>query len=96
MISDPTLRRLKSAAGQLDGVVRMVEDGRYCIDVLHQIIAVQGALEHARQAVLTDHLRTCVRDAYEEGRVDDLLDELVDTVFEEGRRSQVTCEVEHQ
>lgn len=96
MISDPTLRRLKSAAGQLDAVVRMVDDGRYCIDVLHQIIAVQGALEHARQAVLTDHLRTCVRDAYEEGHVDDLLDELVDVVFKDGRGSRITCEVDER
>jgi len=96
MISEATLRRLKSAAGQMDAVVRMVEDGRYCIDVLHQIVAVQGALEHARRAVLIDHLRTCVRDAYDEGRVDDLLDELVEVVFDDGRRSTVACETENR
>ena len=77
MITPATLQRLKSARGHFDAVIRMVEEGRYCVDVLHQIGAVQGALEHARLAVLEDHLRTCVRDAYAEGRYDDMVNELV-------------------
>lgn len=96
MISEATLRRLQSASGQLDGVVRMVADGRYCIDVLHQVTAVQAALEHARQAVLADHVRTCVRDAYDEGRVANILEELIDVLVDQGRHTTVTCETEEQ
>jgi len=96
VISDATLRRLQSASGQLDGVVRMVADGRYCIDVLHQITAVQAALEHARQAVLADHVRTCVRDAYDDGRVDNILEELIDVLVDQGRHATVNCEIENR
>jgi len=57
------LNRLKSAAGHLAGVITMVEDDRYCIDVMTQIQAVQAALEKTNQAILDDHLRTCVTTA---------------------------------
>ena len=52
--NDETLNRLRSARGHLDAVIRMVEDDRYCIDVLHQIRAVQGALDRSRRALLDE------------------------------------------
>lgn len=87
MITAPTLLRLKSARGHLDAVIRMVEEERYCVDVLHQIGAVQAALDHVRRAVLEDHLRTCVRDAYAEGRFEDMVDELVAAMTGDMERS---------
>jgi DNA-binding FrmR family transcriptional regulator len=89
MISPSTVQRLRSAHGHLDAVIRMVEEGRYCVDVLHQLGAVQGALEQARRAVLEDHLRTCVRDAYAEGRVDDMVGELVSVLSDDLRSSDI-------
>jgi DNA-binding FrmR family transcriptional regulator len=54
------LNRLKSALGHLQGVVTMLEDDRYCIEVIKQIQAVQAALEKTTQAILSDHLHHCV------------------------------------
>ncbi|HEX6145716.1 MAG TPA: metal-sensitive transcriptional regulator [Acidimicrobiia bacterium] len=73
--------RLRTARGHLDGVIRMVDDDRYCIDVLHQLSAVQGALERVRREVLEAHLRGCVPEAVAEGRIDDIVDELLTAAF---------------
>lgn len=81
MSKPDALKRLGNARGHLDGVIRMLEDDRYCIDVVHQIDAVQAALNRARESVVDEHLRTCVRDAYAEGRVDDVADELMGALF---------------
>lgn len=78
---DPVGFRLHSARGHLDGVVRMVEEDRYCIDVLHQISAVQGALDRVRRDILEAHLRGCVPEAVAEGRVDDVVQELLAATF---------------
>ena len=73
--------RLRSAAGHLESVMRMVDDDRYCIDVLHQLSAVQGALERSRRQILEAHLRDCVPEAVAEGRVDDVVGELLAAAF---------------
>jgi DNA-binding FrmR family transcriptional regulator len=58
--SDEVLKRLKSAEGHLRGVIRMVEEGVYCIDVIRQVQAVQAALNKINTTILEDHLNTCV------------------------------------
>lgn len=58
--SDDVVRRLKSAEGHLRGVIRMVEEDAYCIDVIRQIQAVQGALNKISTNILEDHLNSCV------------------------------------
>jgi DNA-binding FrmR family transcriptional regulator len=75
--------RLKRIAGQVSGIQRMVEEDRYCVDVLLQIAAVRAALEQAGKLLLGAHVETCVRDAIESGaprerkaKVDELLDVL--------------------
>ncbi len=55
--------RLKSAEGHVRGIQRMVEDDRYCIDVIRQIQAVQQALERVKAMVLEGHLQNCVTSA---------------------------------
>ena len=57
---DALLKRLARVEGQVRGVSRMVEDDRYCIDVLTQISAVQSALEAVALGLLDDHVRHCV------------------------------------
>lgn len=54
------LNRLKSAAGHINGITRMVEEDQYCIDVLNQISAVQAALNKISLQVLDDHMHHCV------------------------------------
>jgi CsoR family transcriptional regulator, copper-sensing transcriptional repressor len=53
------LDRLKRARGQIDGIVKMIEDEKYCIDVLTQVLALQGAMKGLSSLVLESHLHTC-------------------------------------
>ena len=57
------LNRLKSVDGHLRGVIKMVEDDTYCMDVLKQLQAVQGAIGRVNALLLADHLQTCVTTA---------------------------------
>ena len=54
---------LKTCRGQIDGIIKMLEEGRYCVDVSNQIIAAQGLLKKANKHVLTQHMHHCVREA---------------------------------
>lgn len=74
------LNRLKTVRGHLDGIVRMVEDEAYCVEIMKQISAVQASLERANRLVLRNHLETCFSDAVRGGRGDDAIAELVDAV----------------
>jgi len=60
---DDVLRRLRRVEGQVRGVTRMVDEERYCIDVLQQISAVQAALDKVALALVDDHTRHCVMGA---------------------------------
>lgn len=64
-IRESALKRLKRAAGQVQGIQRMMEEGRYCIDVLRQIEAVEAALHSVGQLILRNHMETCVKDTFE-------------------------------
>lgn len=57
------LRRLQSVEGHVRGIQRMVEDDKYCIDVIKQIGAVQAALSKVQEIVLDQHLHSCVTTA---------------------------------
>ena len=58
--NEEVIRRLKTAEGHLRGVQRMVEDDAYCIDVIHQIQAVQAALNKISTDILDHHLNSCL------------------------------------
>lgn len=55
------LPRLKRVRGQLDGIERMIQDGRYCVDILQQVKAASSALKAFEMAILKTHLKGCVR-----------------------------------
>ena len=77
---DQLLNRLRRIEGQVRGVERMIEDGRYCIDVITQISAIQAALDKVALALLEEHAHHCIGgDASKAGR-DDLTDELMAAV----------------
>ncbi|SHE89910.1 metal-sensing transcriptional repressor [Alkalibacter saccharofermentans] len=67
---------LKTAKGQIDGIIKMLEDGRYCIDISNQIIAVQGLLKKTNLDVLDNHIKHCVKEAIKEGNEDAKIKEL--------------------
>lgn len=58
---------VKMARGQLDAVIKMIDDNRYCMDIVTQILATEALLRKARQAVVKGHLEGCVHDALESG-----------------------------
>jgi len=60
MENENTIRRLKTVEGHLRGVIRMVEQDAYCIDVIRQIQAIEGALNKVSSRILEDHLNSCV------------------------------------
>jgi DNA-binding FrmR family transcriptional regulator len=60
MENENTLRRLKTVEGHLRGVIRMVEEDAYCIDVIRQIQAVEAALNKVSSRILEEHLNSCV------------------------------------
>jgi Uncharacterized protein conserved in bacteria len=61
--SKQALTLLKTARGQIDGIVKMIEDDRYCIDVSKQILSAAALLKKANLVVIRQHLDTCVKDA---------------------------------
>jgi DNA-binding FrmR family transcriptional regulator len=64
---DKAQNRLKRIAGQVAGIQRMIDDERYCVDVLLQIAAVQAALDRVGKVVLESHVETCVAEALDSG-----------------------------
>ncbi|TML43370.1 MAG: metal-sensitive transcriptional regulator [Actinobacteria bacterium] len=74
---DDLLKRLARVEGQVRGVSGMVEEDRYCIDIVTQINAVRAALDKIALGLVDDHVRDCLRNA---NRADERTDELMDAV----------------
>ena len=68
-IRPAVISRLKRIEGQVGGLLRMVEEDRYCVDVLTQINAVRAALHKAEEQILRDHVAHCVANAFASGNV---------------------------
>ena len=71
------LRHLKTATGQMDGTIRMVEEDRYCIDISTQVMATEAMLNRANKEILTAHLKHCVNTAQTQEEREQKIDELV-------------------
>jgi CsoR family transcriptional regulator, copper-sensing transcriptional repressor len=83
-----TLKRLKRIEGQVRGLARMVEDERYCIDIVTQIAAVRAAMRRVEEEILRGHVATCVAHAIASGDKADRrrkVVELMDVVGRAGR-----------
>ena len=70
----PNMRRIE---GQIRGIAKMIEDEKYCIDILNQIKAVRNSLATVEGKILTTHLKGCVRDSLSSGSMDEKVEELV-------------------
>ena len=72
------IRRIK---GQIEGVERMINEGKYCIDILNQIKAVRNALSTVEGKVLKSHLQSCIKDALKNDKnLDTKVEELIKTL----------------
>lgn len=74
------LHRLKIARGHLDKVITMVDQDKYCIDIVHQSLAVQAALKKADQTLLENHIRNCVADDFAHGNSEQTVEELIQII----------------
>jgi len=71
------MQALKTCKGQIDGIIKMLEDGRYCIDVSNQIIASQALLKRANMLILKQHLNHCVKHAFMNDNGEEKVDEII-------------------
>ncbi|MGL4850015.1 MAG: metal-sensing transcriptional repressor [Clostridium sp.] len=72
------LQSLKTCRGQIEAVIKMIEDGRYCVDISNQIIAAQGLLKKSNKLILSQHMHHCVKEALnneeeKEAKVDEIM-----------------------
>jgi CsoR family transcriptional regulator, copper-sensing transcriptional repressor len=79
------LRRLAYIEGHVQGVRRMVDEDKYCVDVLKQTYAVRRAIEKLEAMILENHLQGCVVEGIKEGREDAVIGELLDLYELAGR-----------
>ncbi|MCA1830252.1 MAG: metal-sensitive transcriptional regulator [Actinomycetota bacterium] len=77
---DVLLARLRRIEGQVRGIARMVEDDKYCVDVMNQISAATAGLEKVGLHLLSAHIRGCVREAVATEEGEEKVDELLDVV----------------
>ena len=72
------LQSLKTAKGQIEGIIKMIEDERYCVDVSNQILAAQSLLKRANLIILQQHFATCIKTACKnEHQADEKIDEMI-------------------
>ncbi|MGI9953003.1 metal-sensitive transcriptional regulator [Moorellaceae bacterium AZ2] len=80
VVKDDILLRLRKIEGQVKGLQRMVEENKYCVDVLVQIAAVRAALKTVGNMIIEQHVRGCVRNAIAQKRDDEVIEELIDVL----------------
>lgn len=74
---------LKRIEGQIRGIQKMIEEKRYCIDILTQISSVEGAIRRVEKTILNRHLRGCVRESFSKGNKEDKekkIEEIIDVL----------------
>ncbi len=74
------LNLMKTARGQIDSAIKMLEDDRYCVDICKQLLAIPSLLIKANNLVLHRHIDTCVSDAIENGGGKEKVDEIFDLI----------------
>ena len=72
--------RVKRVLGQIEGVSKMIEDERYCIDIINQVNAARRALEQVALIIMKQHMNTCLREAIKSKKGQEKIDELVNSI----------------
>ncbi len=76
------MRLLKTARGQVDGIIKMVEDDRYCVDISYQLLAAQSLLKKVNKEIIGAHMKHCVHDAINNDDADKKIDEMISIIDE--------------
>lgn len=72
------LQSLKTAKGQIEATIKMLEEGRYCVDISNQILAAQSLLKKADLLIIKQHMNHCVREAFEQDKGSEKIDEVME------------------
>ena len=70
-------RLINTAKGQLNGISKMIEEDRYCMDISNQILATQAILQKVNEEILKAHMNHCVKEAFENGNGEEKFDEIM-------------------
>ncbi len=74
------MKLLKIAKGQLESSIKMLEDGRYCIDISKQLLATQALIKKANLVILNQHINSCVVDAIKDGNTEEKIEEVMEII----------------
>ncbi len=80
------LTRLKKIGGQIRGVEKMIENEKYCIDIINQVTAAEKALQGVARIIMKRHVESCVTSAIQQGEGQEKINELIDTVYKYSRK----------
>lgn len=84
-VKNESLLRLKKIEGQIRGIMKMVENDKYCIDIINQVTAAEKALKGVSKIIMKRHVESCVATAISMGQGKDAIDELVETIYKVGK-----------
>lgn len=70
-------RLLKTAKGQIDGILKMVEDDRYCIDISNQLMATEALIRKTNKEILHAHIESCVKESFENDDPKEKIEEII-------------------
>lgn len=73
-------RLLKTARGQIDGILKMIDDDRYCLDISHQLMATEAILKKANKEIIGAHMKHCVTDALTSDDASIKIDEMIKVI----------------
>ena len=76
--------RIRTAIGHMKGIEKMIDDDKYCIDIINQISAVQASMRKISDHLLEDHLHSCVSHAIKKGNEEEILAELMEVLKHHG------------
>lgn len=73
-------RYLRTAKGQIDGILKMIEEDRYCLDISNQLMATQAILNKANKEILASHMRHCVLEAVKSHQQEEKIEEMIKVI----------------
>ena len=85
-VTKASVARLQRIEGQVRGIKKMIENDKYCIDVINQITAAQRALDGVSRLIMKRHVETCVTNAISHGQGQEMINELIETVYKVSKK----------
>jgi DNA-binding FrmR family transcriptional regulator len=85
-VKNNSITRLKKIEGQIRGIMKMVDQEKYCIDIINQITAAEKALDGVAKNIMKRHIESCVTEAIIQGEGQTKINELIETVFKISNR----------